>query len=178
MRLTVAKREQILKNVMDATFKKRTERLTKDRQALAGQIYNNLYGKHAKAIAAVPDGFLYRCSEMFLKFGGSVTRLGLGAQHVLPCESRYNTILHHFDHDHDFTKAFDRLDARESKLKKDKRSLKSKVQPILSAATTVKKLTDLWPEGEKFLPVSTGVKNLPAIPIKELNGLLSTMQAD
>lgn len=178
MRLTIAKKEQILKNVIAATFKKRTERLTKDRHALAGQIYNNLYGKHAKAIAAVPDGFLYRCNEMFLKFGGSVTRLGLGAQHVLPYEPHYNTILHHFDHDHEFTKAFDKLDARGSKLKKDKALLKSKVQPVLSAATTVKKLKDLWPECEKFLPVSTEVKNLPAIPIKELNGLLSTMQAD
>lgn len=55
----------------------------------------------------------------------------------------------------------------------DEEAARNKLGIFLSSVSTMKKLKELWPEGEPFwLQLSDTPRTLPAIPISEINNIL------
>lgn len=63
---------------------------------------------------------------------------------------------------------------RKDSLDEARKDAGSLVWAVLEKATTIKKLVEIWPEIEPFIPqdVTAPVVNLPAVPTEEINALL------
>ena len=63
------------------------------------------------------------------------------------------------------------LQEEEKKLREEKRSARAKVERVISSVTTVKRLLEIWPAVQEFLPemVSGDGGGVPALIIEDLN---------
>jgi|LGVF01.2.fsa_nt_gb hypothetical protein len=175
MRLTKNTKQQILANVLSKTFKRRADRLEKDGQALGDAVYKDLFDDHKTLMEAMPEGFLYQESGIKVKFGAGVQYVNFSTRQRLPHKASLYGAFHAYNCDHVLSKTSERLVNRQDKLSADRNELKHKVRAILNSATTDKRLLEVWPEVEPFLPKKEETKNLPAIPVADLNSMIASL---
>jgi len=178
MRLTVRLKDQILSGVIKDTFKKREENLKQEMRALGDVVLNKVVGKHEDAIKNAPDGFYPVAGHIRVRFGESrftVGQIPLSTERRIP----YSMLnLRTQVDDKGIIKRYETLQKKEARLKKDKDDLKRQVRAMLESCTTLKKLKDLWPEVESYLPAaSQPTANLPAIVAEDLNKTIAALKA-
>lgn len=169
MRLTNKLRSQILDAVMDHAFKARQEQLAKAEGALAVELYNLTYTKEEQAFmnkvgstgfGTKSDIYVFTLDRArWLSFYGEAKFNMSHRKTAKPEGDLLQRIEAH-------VAALDSL--RELCIKTH-----DEAEGILNSVTTVKRLLEVWPEVEAFVPKNPEqLNNLPAIPLAQLNSVL------
>lgn len=172
-RLTNEMRNRIAKAVLEHRFGAEEAALDAARPALGDAIYEALYPTGSVArlhLRASLEGEHYRTMRKTCHFPGK-RWVEIELSEVMPFFDKDDGCLG-FDANSPATAAFERFHAAERKLQEAKEEASAKVHGILSEATTVKKLMEVWPEVEPFIPPAATPIHLPAVPRDEVNALL------
>lgn len=185
MRLTNQLRDKIVQDVVDAVTGKEKADLIKRENALAIQLYNDLYPKKIRDLmAGLPDGFMPEDKCLRFNLGGMNIQIKAKEKVRVPWnplpdgrESDYRNSCQRLGNI-----ANDELQAKYLTLHADKEKhtertnkVGSETKALLYSLHTYGQLVKTWPEGAKFYskyePVD-GESQLPAILISELNKTL------
>lgn len=170
-RLTNELRNRIIKAVLEHRFGPDEAALEKAKARLAQLVYDSLYSAdEQKAMAALPEGWLPRQMNDGVYLAGLYVSITF-AKPLLYTWKHYSESPK-FPADHPTSRLFEDINTRKSKLREAKDAASAKVNGILSSASTAKKLLELWPEVEPFIPPDTAPVYLPAVPRAEVNALL------
>lgn len=188
-RLTNDLRAIIRDTAVRASFAERNAELARIENALAKEAYEATFGPEIRALVAQVPGAWFR-KDACLNFNVGGLRIGLevsGEGYPVP----YQTAGGHGYHCHEEIGVIpagdlcDRIQAH-AKAKEDQRD-KSKaayrgLDALLSSVSSVKKLKEVWPEGEPFYGrfLDEKAPSLPAIRFAEINqalGLASQVSA-
>lgn len=175
-RLTNAIKESIVSKMRKELFEKRQEKARKRTTKLADNIYHAIHTEEeTNYMLMAPDGaFAYRTS-IYARFASGGVSFGLSK--AFPFFSRYDGQTQHISVDSSFYAEYNAIKKTEDKIRKDIQKLHDSTWGILNSVTTVKKLIEVWPDVEPYLPENKQIPNLPAIPVGELNVLLEELRA-
>lgn len=176
IRLTNIMREEIVRSVLDHRFKAEEEAIADAFTALADETYAALLTKNDRAVIdSVPAGFLREVKSLFVYYGGMRHSARFSSEVRIPyfLDDDYSNDSgrRSFPGNHPLTAKFTRLTQAKERLRKSRSEAKLKAETVLAGVTTTAALIQVWPEIEPFIPeptVGTG-KNLPAVPMKDLN---------
>lgn len=191
-KLTTYIRENLAKDLLKHRFGDAAASLVADRAAFALKVYNDLYSEaERKKMAALPDGWLGKDSDITVQFGdgsgyGKLEFSGsvYGDVHAVlktPVDTVYRLVIHQhlrgcakaYERNHEFAAEYDALRERQKDLSTQISQARRQTEAALTKATTLKRLVDIWPEIEPFVEKYVDKpKPLPALPTNELNALL------
>jgi hypothetical protein len=164
MRLTQDRRNTILSSIIKDTFKKREDRIAKRENVLALRIRDVVLAKHKTAYLSLPVGFQRIASCVNANVGGRFIQLAFSVWSPCPSVTKQPVFI-----------VGSPMEARISKwmndrddLNKERGDLREKISAALYSVTTHKRLVEIWPAVEKYLPADSP-NNLPAIRVKELD---------
>lgn len=171
IRLTNDLRNRIAKAVLEHRFGPEEKELEQDRERLGKLVYDLLYdGATQNAMDGLPEGWLPTQSDDNVYFAGQWAHVEFGEPLRFTYKDSRN--FPKFAADSPATKLFEDIEARKHKLREARSETAAKVNGLLCEATTMKKLLEIWPEVEPFIPPSTTPVYLPAVPRDEVNALL------
>lgn len=183
VRLSTMIKEIVEERLLKNAFEKREQALKKAQHRFAGKIYNDVYSlKERKAMAGMPDGFMETSSSLKVQFRGDFTHVHFGESRRIASKHKYNCSKHKYN----CSKVYDandplcdehvKLKQEADDLEREKREARVDLNAVLDRVTTVKRLIELWPEVEPwvkdFIEPPIDSKNLPCLPISELNKTL------
>lgn len=178
-RLTKAEKENIVDLAIADVTKTKELKLQNRLYKVSMKIYDSLFTKEQKDLMAkLPDGWLgsetsIRVNNLrirrweFLKFKNAVR-----SPHTVSCG------LNAKDLDSGLVEELIKVYEDEDSFKDDRRKLRRKLEDLLSPITTEKKLTEVWPEGTKYLTPCNSTENLPLITSKEVVELMAKMKGE
>lgn len=192
IKLNSAMRATVAKEMLKHRFAGEVEKLWTARAAFAASIYEDIFPKKMRAeMDALPDGWLPTTECVAVKFGASFERLYFNGRtydaldRLLPKEVLDRKISFRMPAKREggTAKVYDalhRLSVRAEKQDQDHKNLTARVatttaqiEAALNSASTVKRLTEMWPEAGPFLAkYSPKLISVPAIPVEALNKLL------
>lgn len=171
IRLTNEMRSRIAKAVLEHRFGPEEKEIELDRKKLGSLVYDTLYDKFTQGLMAeLPEGWLPTQCADHVYFAGQWVSVEFGEPRRFLYEE-FNTSPK-FGADDPVSKLFESIESRKYKLREARGEASAKVNGLLSEATTVKKLLEIWPEVEPFIPPATAPVHLPAVPRAEVNALL------
>lgn len=179
-KLTNWKREGIRDRAIKSAFDPRFAALTKAEDALAREAYNSLFAETERAvIAKVPARWIKRDACLRFNVGGFDITLrvegdGLPVPHGDGYCNRLGTIPH--------GPLCDSIRAHANALKElnsEREKARYAVTALLNSASTINRLREIWPEGEKFFPPaeSTARASLPTLRVAAVNTMLGLKAA-
>lgn len=175
IRLTNEMRNRICKAVLEHRFAAEEAALEKAKEEIAEFSYSILYTPaRLERFKGSEPGEYVTLDFMNVSFAGqSSVRFCLngGPRPFFHAHNSYTKTIR-FAADDPPAQAWEKYQAKKSKFREAKDTAEAKVNGILSEATTVKKLIEIWPEVEPFIPPGTTPVHLPAVPRVEVNALL------
>lgn len=172
-RLTNELRNRIAKAVLNHRFEAEEKALDVATEALGDLIYESLYpagGNARKRLDTALDGEYAYCTSIDCHLAGDYRSIPMSKQR--PVQHKHYSGRAKFDANAEPVVVFRDIQAKRRKLKEHKDETAAKVNGLLSEATTIKKLMEIWPEVEPFIPPAVTPVNLPAVPRDEVNSLL------
>jgi len=172
-RLTNDLRICITKAVLNHRFGAEEKALDAAMEALGDLIYETLYpeaGAARKRLDTALDGEYAYCTGIDCNLAGDYRTVPMSKQR--PVQHKHCRGRAKFAAGEAPVIQFRDIQTRRSKLREAENEARAKVNGVLSGATTVKKLLEIWPEVEPFVPPAAAPVNLPAIPRVEVNALL------
>lgn len=171
-RLTNELRNRIRQAVLEHRFGADEAAIEADKKKLGRLAYDTLYTpQEQEFMRGLPEGMLPTQFYDSFHFAGQWCTLHFGGE-ALPFHYQHYQCAPKFAADSPVTQLFEDIEARKRKLREAKDAAAAKVNGILSEATTVKKLLEIWSEVEPFLPPANTPVYLPAVPRAEVNALL------
>lgn len=173
MRLTNDIRETIRNSATAAAFKKEESVLAKREHKLFVAAYSNLFtASTRKAAAAAPKGWIGEASELGFNCDGEVIRLK-GAEPVLvPTSHHWGK--HHVLRDANLVAEVRAFAREKEELRTRRKNAGKALHGMLASVPTIKKLFEIWPEGEAFYKdIASAAPSLPSIHVGEVNKLLN-----
>lgn len=183
VRMTNELREGIIRTAMLKAFAKEKAKNEEDLKILSRKIYDKLYSKQVQdAIKILPPGFVELDKNrtvrvtphkghvpitINLEFGDDRVAFSAAYRYgdkpiVIDSEIYEETL---------------KLCESTDKVEESTKILHNNLVQVVYSASTVAKLIEMWPEGEKFIPdwaKGSAVKtNLPAVCVSNLNNLLA-----
>lgn len=173
-RLTATARDRLREMMLEHRFKHERDELDARAARHADDVYKDIYGRSAKKMADLPSGWLPEFSEISVQFGDSFTYVKFSeARRVQQRHRRAAAKI--YAADHKLAVEHMAIQAARSDLYERERSASLKVSAALNRASTTKILVDIWPEASPFVDklfAKSAPKNLPAIPVADLNKAL------
>ena len=158
MRLTKSIKEEIIIKVLREAISERKARNDKQEYSLAIECRDKFAGKHLDALLSLPGNMVETgtgCSVnidgrwIVLKFNSELKREPCpDGRHVVNSKSALGKKI---------LKWSDERDA----INKDRGALRREIRTLLDSVTTDKKLLEVWPEAEKYIPKEPA----PAYPL-------------
>lgn len=173
-RLTNELRRRISKAVLKHRFAADDQNIEEARPIVGEAVYEVLYptgSEERKHLEASLEGEHYRTKRKTCHFPGN-RWVEIEFPKVLPFFDKHANPIS-FDANSDATSIYESYLAAERAVGEAKEEAGVKVWALLEQATTVKKLLEIWPEVEPFIPVDAApTTRLPAVPVDEVNALL------
>jgi hypothetical protein len=184
MKLTNDIRGAILRALLAHRFQAEYDAIARETAAFARRVYDYRFGADLKVMAGLPEGWLLEVDAIPCAFDGRSARLNFSGEHgayaaikrpdpVLLPVTCASTRAHRFvslAHDHELTRDFNAVSAKWMAFKQSFSAAQRQADTALSAASTIKRLVDVWPEVEPFARKYVTTKpQLPAIPTDALN---------
>ena len=178
-RLTKAEKENIVDRAVADVTKVKEQKLQERLYKVSMKIYESLFTKEQKDLMAkLPDGWLHsvtsiqvtglqRRSWEYLKFKNAVR-----STYAMSCG------LNSTELDSGLVEELIKVYEDKDSFDKEKRVLRGKLNNLLSTITSEKKLTEVWPEGTKYLTSCDSTENLPCITSKEVVELMAKMKGE
>jgi hypothetical protein len=171
-------RDQIVSNAMHDAFAKESKaheaRLTK----LADKCYRSIVSvAQEKAARQAPESFLFMCNEARLCFTDPETGYSrdsvwsVALSRTVPFPSNNNTLTINSNELHAEYRA---IMEEKKDIDNKRQELKHSLKRTVYSTTSLKKLIEMWPEVETFLPANLTAPKpmLPALPVGDLNAAL------
>ena len=181
MRLTKEIKRNIREAAVKAAMAKKTAALKKRAADLGDRVYEDYYGVYLQTISKLPETFFNRHEEADLEWRTD-------RRHTLRVEmSRCRPFAAIHRPYYTPTVELTRPDfiAAATKLKEDwkafavlENELRSKIQGLLAPITTLKRLREIWPEGEPFFPGEQTIVNAPMVVADEVNELMKEVMEE
>jgi len=188
MRLTIARKDEIIRKVIDFRLKEQREQLEEMKAELKefrvglGELrYQHAFDpEDFKIIQSLPDGWLVTTQDVWVKYpDGSQQRWDFNEYRPVPYKWQYGR------------DAVRKIPANCPVLKEEKRErelekvvnvfsnaindtifeIRTELRKILNSVTTVKKLLTVWPEGKQFMPEEAQTMAI-AVQTDKLNSML------
>jgi len=180
-RLTNEIRRQIITKLLDHGFSKRHAALRAEENALALELYNDIYSPEIQAqMQALPAGFLQARSTILCQFGNDCGVLFFkGDAGKRMAEKHVGLVAKVYSVNSHFAMKYAELDFKKKMLSEERIQAKSTADGILYSVHTVEKLLEAWPECKPFVEAVTPMPKplLPALPIPEINAMLGLTAA-
>jgi hypothetical protein len=169
LKLTQSLRDHIQGAILTNRFSSDEKALEKRQGDLARIIYEDVFDqKTRKKMASLPEGWLSTEDYVRVEIAGQVKSLRLPKPCRFPFNKRSN-VLRVYDARHPIASEYQQYRNDRDDLQKSRTGLAAKLSAVLGSATTVKKLVELWPEAEPFVPKEPVKASLPAINFSDLN---------
>jgi hypothetical protein len=177
VKLTNHIRDQIIDNALKGAFEKEQKankaRLTK----FADKCYRMVVSAaQEKAARQAPDEFLNLCNVARLNLKddqgySKFTAWNVDLSRVVPFPSGSTTLT---IKSNAIAEEYRAIDAESDALTEKRKQLKESLKRTVYSTSSLKKLTEMWPEVEGFLPESLSAPKpmLPALPVGDLNAAL------
>lgn len=180
LRLTKSDREGVLRRAMSDCLKKETEALAKEEDAVAVAAYKHLFPAKVRAIAdQLPDTWVRTDKCLRLTFGFKQVRLTVLEAVKVPSANGYGchqlgTIL-----DEKINARFEAWLAKHEAFRERRRNVEVNLAALLERATTLKQLSEMWPEGSEFYKHLTPrvAAQVPAVQVQDINAMLGLKTA-
>lgn len=176
-RLTKAEKENIVDRAVADVTKVKEQKPQNRLYKVSTKIYDSLFTKEQKDLMAkLPDGWLR--SETSLR----VNRLHhrnweyLKFKNAVLSTCAMSCGLNSTDLGRGLVEELIKVYEDKDSFDKEKRVLRGKLDNLLSTITSEKKLTEIWPEGTKYLTPRDSTENLPSITSKEVVELMAKMK--
>lgn len=173
-RLQVWQKDSIVSALINHAFGARKESLVKDEQNLADVIYCSAYSpEELERMCSLPKGWLPTATQFTVKFGDNGwTTVDWGKERPIQEKSKGRAFI--FDHHHDYTARYFRIQGIRKQLQEEERQARSSASAVVRNVSTYKRLIELWPECEPFAAKHKAAAVPPpttalAIPINDLN---------
>lgn len=171
MKLTKQIKDRIVANILDDTFGARETALKEEKVALADDIYFNYYTPYKTTMSKLPAAFFYSSSSFSIKIGGYGRTVHMSTSRLFSAQHTYGSV--HLDDKGVFEARYVELMKKSDALIKDKDGLERTLRSVIEPVTTDKKLVEVWPEVNKWIPTTTAaIINLAAVKCDDLNDLL------
>lgn len=198
-RLTNDIREMIVVDVLIHRFRADADAFRADQAALANRVYEDIFdAKTREKMAAVPDGWLPKTTNVGVQFGGAnryeqmyfdghisgnirkvATKSDAPETFRLIPYNRHRVCAAVYEASHPLSIAHAKLEQRKATLDDQIETAKRSIEAALAAVTTVKRLIETWPEVAPFASKFDGEKpQLPALPTQHLNSILDLPVAE
>lgn len=176
MKLTTLMKERIIKSILDETFGKRTRSLADDKQKLADDVYASYYAPHAANMKKIPEEFFFSQGIIDIKANGVLrTEFAMSTTRLFGACHQYRPV--EIPPGSDLEKRLISIQKRSDLLKDDRKALERTLNSVIMPVTTDKKLIEVWPDAEKWIPTTpAATANLPAIRPEDLNAMILDMQ--
>lgn len=180
-RLTNDIRQQIITRLIEHGFSKRWAALDVEENALALEVYNDIYPPKIQAqMQAMPAGFLSERGSIYCKFGSDCHVLDFGGNATKRMADKHiGVVAKVYAANSPFAQKYSEWKFKNETLRDEYRQAKGTAQGILVSVRSVEKLLEAWPECKPFVESVTPVpKPLPpALPIPEINAMLGLTAA-
>lgn len=168
-RLTQYMRDKIARRAVEAAFEAPMKALAQDEDALARDAWNEIVPPAERdALATTPTRFLSRERGLALKHEGMCFLLTFaGEPPPAPQDKKRYEVSRAI-----FERA-QALDARRRQVKEAHDRARAAVEALVGSATTLRKLCEVWPEGEPFYAdIEPPTPQLPAVDARSVNAML------
>lgn len=181
MKLTKGLRNQILSNVLNQTFKERSEALTATEYDLADRVYKKKFSKTVDLMNALPEGYLVSGESLSVSVDSTSEQLRLPEcrRGSLDIFRNWHTSLSLNSRESALGREILEWSRQGQVLRNERQKLRSQVGAILESVTTLKRLKEVWPESVQYIPAeaeTTGAL-LPAVRVDEVNKLIACCKA-
>lgn len=177
MKLTNTMKERIIKSIMDDTFSGRKSAIDTESAALADGIYSGFYEVHSKKMAGLPEEFFTSKSYFDVRIDGerfSKTLHMSTSRRFGKCHD-YSSL--YIAADSPFAPQLKAMEQKTAKFNEDMQRLKSTLNSVILPITTDKRLAEVWPDAEKWIPrTPAAMSNLPAVRPEDLNAMVEKMR--
>ena len=186
MKLTKAMKEVIIEKAVNQTMKPLVDAYDKRRAEFAQMLYNHMYSEvEQQKMQALPDGWLLTKKDLRIS-------LSDGACTVYATLPDYMRVLAVDREYRDFDASSWSLGLKrkvrntdaamtiEYQANRDKaQELRRALEQLVMPCTTLKKLREVWPEGEAFFPSEPEfIENLPAVQSTKVNDLIAAIKGE
>jgi hypothetical protein len=178
-RLTQGMKDEIINNMKRQLFKGRKDAVLKKKEQLGEEVYHHIYSKDDRAMMEnAPEGaFGYR-THLDVRFHGEGWYESIDLAKARPVFAREERSSIKLPEGSPFKKKYLAINAEGELIKDEMKALEQRANAIMASITTVKKLLEVWPEAEAYLPEEPPkVDNLPAIPVASLNEMIAQLAA-
>lgn len=187
-RLTNDIREKILFNVTLDTFTKREENIQKAEKKIGDALYAlAVPDSELEKMKALPDGFFETTERISITndcriavgLAADVGRYGADGNYdmsearLIPAMYRFGSV--DIPKNGQLFKRLVKYAKSQKKLQSDQSEFEKETRKLLWSVTTAKKLLEVWPEGEKYIPI-TSTGNAVAITSEKVTKLMSCMK--
>lgn len=168
MRLNKGIRQEICERAVAHGFKSEEKKLQAQTLKLSMEVYNHVYPKKVRDLMdQLPDGMLDTMTTFRVRAGG-LTFCGDFDGKALPIGARDKYGWPNIESAPLCKKIKDNLVAWRA-LRSGRAKITDEVMATLDSVTTLKRLREIWPEAEPFLPTQKDRGVALSIPISELN---------
>lgn len=163
-------REAILKDCIKKQFSQRQEDRKKSENSLAMDLYKNVFDeKILRAVKKIPKDWLRQDSCLRFNCGGYSLRLNVDKAVPVPYSNGCGVL---GSITGDLATSAIKHAEESDKLKEEIRSAYLALETLLDSVSTIKQLSEAWPEGKQFYAgflEAKGKSNVPALQVSELN---------
>jgi hypothetical protein len=175
MKLTNTMKERIIKSIMKETFAEREKAVDAEKTKLADAVYAGFYGRYQKQMQALPESFFLQRSTVKLNVGGSAREIRMSTTRRVGKLHEYNCF--DLDQSSHFITSYKEIEAKARTIENDRAALESTFKAVILPITTDKRLVEVWPDAEKYIPrTPAAMSNLPAIRPEDLNSMIQKMK--
>ncbi|WP_417847094.1 Nmad5 family putative nucleotide modification protein [Thalassospira povalilytica] len=182
MKLSNEIRNNIIKALIKHRFAADQEAIDQREASLADKLYCDYYGAATrKQMDKMPDGALPVTRDTFVTFAGCRDTLKFSSERRCFYIDRLggSTMrVAKYDAHHAYTLEWHALENARKDLKERKSQAANKAEAVLKSVGSSKRLLEIWPEVEPFLPPEPAKVQLPATITQDLNKALDLPVAE
>ena len=180
MKLTKEMKHKIREKAIQMTFAERSEALAKESNRLAELVYTALYPPEiVAAMNRLPEEFFSQTRSFAVKISKQYVHVNLTSSRRIGAHHQYRSYIEYAPENGEILTSAQRLVQERTRLEADTEILRAELRTLITPITTMKRLRELWPEGEEFyksFDAAPPKDNLPAVDVPTLNSLMQRMR--
>lgn len=179
--LTKTMKQQMIDSAVKILFENKKKELQSEKGKIADAVYNDLYSENdRKFMKGSPEGaFLTRGSVSFAVPDGCGRRVVEMTEYRPFFYSNANAWeMKKYASDSPICIELNRVTKIEDSIEAEISHLRRSINGIVQNIRTTKKLLEVWPEAKDYLTEQHSQEFLPAIPVADLNDMISKLKKE
>jgi hypothetical protein len=171
IRLTETIREHIILHAVRYTFDERRKELGERESIITNKAIDYVIGDdNLRLMKKLPDNFFAYRTDIRIHSKDNYSYKKLLNGRLVPAFIAYSGA--ELPATNGLWREINAVDREKAALEDERGELTTKIRAMLAGITTVKRLLEVWPESEPFLPSFEEKANLPAVQAEDLNTMI------